>query len=806
MAGRFMGENESSLWKNGVLYLEIMFVFGRTHSDQVCFRQLLGRFPPWLLLFCITSSMAVAECTSRPCIYVLTCESTVCSASESAQFQAALDDAWRGDTIILTADHVWVGQYGINKRPGSSGYLTIQSSALNLLPPGGVRVTPASAPNMPVIQGPNQAGNHAVITMAEGVSPASFIRLVGLEVRPDPNMNQTVDAGNDIFRIGADKATTLAQLVDTVDIDRCYIHGQFTGETRNAIVTNAKNFTLRNSYISEIKMVASETHAISTYNTPGPLIIDNNFLEAASIVMLLGGGLAAITDPMLVSGSITNNYFHKPLKWFSPNPDYTGIVYTNKNMLEWKVGQNWQVSGNVFDQNFKDNTNAQNDQAGHAIAFNIRMPCFSAACASWAKTGNIVFENNIVRHSLGVWSILGADSNFGNVGITSNITIRNNLFYDISNAWQNDNAYSKTYGRVVGGGRNIVIANNTTHTSDSDQAQDNSVAMALTGVDNPIIDGLVFKNNITPGAMYGWKGDSLGIGAATVNAVTSGTVDISNNTMPGWTDADWKCSGGRTCTGNVFLTKKEWDQNKMGLIDPASGNLSLSAASPLLSAGSNKTPLGADISRLPAIQGLSISATHQAAVMNWSVSEALKGTPACIVNVSQNRNIMSELGDWTPIPDTNPIDSFDSNLDVKAGSLRSDDGANRTFVIGQATGRADALKRLVPSTTYYYRVMCGADTREGSFQTTEAPFEEMRYFSFDLSAPDSQTVDAVVSYGDAASGAPKVFKTELGAIPFVGGRLPIRVFNVNWNPQYFQVVYRGKNGTPTGATWTFVLP
>ena len=164
------------------------------------------------------------------------------------------------------------------------------------------------------------------------------------------------------------------------------------------------------------------------------------------------------------------------------------------------------------------------------------------------------------------------------------------------------------------------------------------------------------------------------------------------------------------------------------------------------------------------------------------------------------------MGEWISIPDTNPDSSPYSNLDVRAGTLWLNAGAFRMFVIGQATGAEDALRSLLPSTIYYVRIMCGGDTRDGAFRTLAAPSEATRNLSIDLPAADSKVADALVSYGDAVSGAPNVLKTELGAVRLAKGVVPIRLSNINWNPQYIRVVYRDSGGVPTGAVSLFVLP
>src|SRR6266850_7856220 len=78
-------------------------------------------------------------------------------------FQAALNAATPGTTLILQAGATYTGNFTLPANPGP-GWIYIVSSALSSLPEG-TRVTPAQASLMPKLVSPN---NNAVLTAGGG--------------------------------------------------------------------------------------------------------------------------------------------------------------------------------------------------------------------------------------------------------------------------------------------------------------------------------------------------------------------------------------------------------------------------------------------------------------------------------------------------------------------------------------------------------------------------------------------------------------------------------------------------------------
>src|SRR5262249_51405411 len=106
-------------------------------------------------------------------------------------------------------------------------------------------------------------------------------------------------------------------------------------------------------------------------------------------------------------------------------PPSSGTRWNVKNLLELKNAQRVVIDGNVFEYSWAAN------QTGYAVLFT---PRNTDGTAPWSVVRDVSFTNNVIRHAAGGISVLGEDDILGSQR-TSNITIRNNLAYDLSGAW-----------------------------------------------------------------------------------------------------------------------------------------------------------------------------------------------------------------------------------------------------------------------------------------------------------------------------------------------------------------------------------
>ena len=223
--------------------------------------------------------------------------------------QAALNAAQPGDVITLAPGATYVGNFVLPNKGAVSDYITVRSAAPDaLLPPPGVRVTPADAARLPKIRSSNASAALRTATSA------NHWKLVALEFLANPG------GYGDIITLGAGDSTQtqLAQVPYALVLDRLYVHGDPVSGQKRGIALHSRDTSVINSYVSECKAIGQDSQALSGYNGPGNYLIENNYLEGATENVLFGG--ADPTIPDLVTSNITfrRNYLRKPLAWRDP--------------------------------------------------------------------------------------------------------------------------------------------------------------------------------------------------------------------------------------------------------------------------------------------------------------------------------------------------------------------------------------------------------------------------------------------------------------------------------------------------------
>src|SRR4029077_3526512 len=239
-------------------------------------------------------------------------------------------------------------------------------------------------------------------------------------------------ANTDIIKLGAQDSTqtSLATVAHDLIVDRCYIHGDPVNGQKRGIALNSATTTVVNSYISDIKSSQSDAQAIQGSNGPGPYLIANNYLEASGENIMFGGADPFIANLVPSDITIKQNYISKPVSW-------RGQAWTVKNLIELKNGQRITIDGNLIENNWAA------AQIGYAI---LLTPRNQDGSAPWTVVQQVQFTNNIVRHVASVFNVLGND-NLNASRTTNAITIRNNLFLDVSRTnWGGSGWFLLTYG------------------------------------------------------------------------------------------------------------------------------------------------------------------------------------------------------------------------------------------------------------------------------------------------------------------------------------------------------------------------
>jgi hypothetical protein len=476
----------------------------------------------------------------------------VVTVNAGDDLQAAIDNAQPGDTIVLQAGATFTGNFVLPAKPGNA-FVTITSSGdPSRLPPADGRIDPSYAPLLAKIKSPN--GGPAIAT-------APFAHHYQLQLLELP---ANIEGQGDVIQLGdgSSNQNTLAMVAYDLVVDRVYIHGDPTFGQKRGIALNSASTMIKNSYIAGIGSASQDAQAICGWNGPGPFTIANNYLEASGENLLFGGTDPAIPNLVPSDISITHNQMSKPMAWL-------GQAWVVKNLLEFKNAQRVVVDGNVLENNW------QAAQTGYAVLFT---PRNQGGTAPWSVVQQIQFTNNIVRHVAGAINILGTD-NLAPSQQTNGLTIRNNLFEDVSSA-----EYGGTgWFMLIVGASDVTVDHNTVF---ADGASD----LYADGAASP---GLVFTNNIMQNNEWAIMGTSTSPGNGTIAAFFPGS-QFFRNVIAGADPSTYP-------SGNFYPATLD----DVGFVNLSGGNYRLSTSSPYVRSATDGTDVGANIDAINTAAGTS---------------------------------------------------------------------------------------------------------------------------------------------------------------------------------------------------------
>jgi hypothetical protein len=476
----------------------------------------------------------------------------VISVPDGGDLQEAINRARPGDVILLTAGATYVGNFALPVKTGDE-FITIRTGGDGAsLPPEGTRITPAHAPWLAKLKSPNS------LPVLRTQPRAHHWRLQWLEFLPNTNPN------GDIITLG-DGSSAQARLEDVphhLVIDRCYIHGDPVRGQKRGVALNSASTTIQNSHISEIKAVGMDTQAIGGWNGPGPYWIENNRLEAAGEVFMLGGATPGIHGLIPSDVVFVRNHVTRPEAWRSEK-------WTVKNLFELKNARRVLIANNLFERHWV------NAQAGYAIVFT---PRGERGRAAWATVEDVTFRRNVVRDVAAGINLLGHDSG-GPSGLLKRIHITENLFYRFDRDQWQGNGFFLLIGQ---GPTNIVIERNTIlQRGNLIQAYGRERGSAIP------ISSFVFRNNIALHNRYGVHGDGHGVGRDTLNSYFPDAT-FEYNVIAGANPSAYP-------SPNFFPS----DADLMSqFVDPQNDDFRLKPGSRYLTAGSDGGPIGAPVALL----------------------------------------------------------------------------------------------------------------------------------------------------------------------------------------------------------------
>ena len=518
--------------------------------------------PMFFRLVMLLLSASIASAQELPRVFLDTTyappSGNVIAVNAGGNFQTALNTAQPGDIIELQAGATFTGNFVLPNKSGT-GWIYIRSSAHASLPAPGTRVTPSQAALMPKLITNNSA---PVLTTA---SAAHHYRFVGIEIASSASLTYNV------ISLEASPQTSSSQVPTDLVFDRCYIHGNATGNIRRGIALNSARTSVVDSYLSQFHEVGADSQAIGGWNGPGPYKIVNNYLEGAGENVLIGGADPGISGLVPADIEVRGNHFFKPLSWKVGDPSYAGIHWSVKNIFELKNARRVLVEGNIMENNWVDG------QAGMAVLFTVRNQ--DGNC-SWCVVEDVTFQKNILRNTVGGFNISGTDDNYVSQQ-TARILIRDNVVYGVSGrTFQLLNVGST--GRP-GGILDVVLDHNTTRAGSA------VVIFGDSSVTDDKHQNPILRNNLFERGTYGIFGGNVGEGTNAFNTYTT-NYTFAKNVIVGAPSSIYpsqSCAPAATCYPATL--------DDVGFVDWRNDDYRLASTSPYNNAGTDGKDIGADV-------------------------------------------------------------------------------------------------------------------------------------------------------------------------------------------------------------------
>lgn len=591
----------------------------------------------------------------------------------------------------------------------------------------------------------------------------SGYKMRGIEFSASPAGTQQFG----LVEIGGITAMAREGITSNIELDHVYIHGlPESNGPRVCLTVNARHFTLTNSRLEHCNKEAEEAKGILMVISPGPALIQNNYIEGGSINMLIGGDFVRITD--LVSGDeggieIFGNHFYKPMSVkytagtggsVDPQGACSGGRYLNTETGKWFVcGSDSQwTSGPACARGeyFRRTDVAQSCGAGACWACSAEarfVPSTQYRGSGYAvknlfevKSGkNLyihgnVFENNWVnsdQSGVAIWVISQVPSENATPWVRGeSILFTNNIVRNSSQGIRVASQGNATFGKP---NRDVRVINNllydigATETPSIASRDARPISFAGECVDcqfshNTVISGVTggtgvyfdtkpmtnfrFTNNIGHHNAYGFLGDGgLPISLYAPNSTIQNNILIADQSGSRFSPGSNRIIGAST---PLFADGKA----SLFRLHPESP-FSAGCTANCEYAADDDTDLGANIDQVEQETSGAVTGTP-----NWNdtigltvsavgsdkatLSYYVRDETVCSLRVSTNASLS------TSIADTNADSADGRHLDNRDGN--SVDGSLRRFVIG-------TREPLRPRTKYFFRLTCGAGIQSGSFQT-----------------------------------------------------------------------------------------
>ncbi|HEX9565321.1 MAG TPA: Ig-like domain-containing protein [Gemmatimonadaceae bacterium] len=425
-------------------------------------------------------------------------ESLSCTINVApGQLQSALNAARGGAVLCLTGTHG--GSFTVPAR-SDAGWVVIRSAGT--IPSG--RMRPSLAGPLAKIVSQGTAGMSALRFAARSVRTL----VLGVEIT---SLSTLTDGPTALVEVSLGQETSVADLPTDIAFQQVYIHGWPTQKIRRAFALNGGAQTVRDSWCSEIHAVGFDSQCAISWNGSGPILIENNTLEAASENLMLGGAPTKVPGMVTSDVTIRRNHIRKPPTWKGQN-------WNVKNLIETKSSARVLVEENVLEGSWLQG------QTGYAFV----LKSSNAGGCTWCSSSDWTIRRNLIRN-VGSGFTLGGRAD----GTVTDSTNRRMLIED---NWVEPINIAPYVGEgrpfmFTDGNNDIVIRGNVFEGGAA------TVAAIFNGSGS--VSNLEMSNNVLPRGQYGLFTGGSSEGLPSWLAGPSGTRTWNKNAMIGSSQATY---------------------------------------------------------------------------------------------------------------------------------------------------------------------------------------------------------------------------------------------------------------------------
>ncbi len=237
---------------------------------------------------------------------------SVVAVHSGDNLQTKYNGASCGDDVVLDDGATFTGDFVFNKQCAAPNWILVEGTGCS----GGTVAVPTYVTQAAINSASNPpwaapvlthygklttgTGSSTIVTTNPSNVPGKYNYFGCLEV------TSSVSSQNLIMMANGLTETVVSQLGDHLMFDRMYVHGLPSSSTvmmTRAFLAVGSNISVVNNYISNIYTNSQDSQGILGAFGPGPDLIQNNFISAATEPILFGGTGATIHYSCTVAAS-----------------------------------------------------------------------------------------------------------------------------------------------------------------------------------------------------------------------------------------------------------------------------------------------------------------------------------------------------------------------------------------------------------------------------------------------------------------------------------------------------------------------